>query len=169
MNKLEFLAILRSERAKLQRLVDAVGLERMDITGVSGHFSTKDILAHLTAYEQALVTWLREAKGGRIYVDEVLDQPDLDTRNTIIYEANKERGAADIVQTFGQTFDELEAYVSALSDEELTDAELTAWFVVLRWHRKQALWICIANDSYEHYQQHIPDIERWLAENESAG
>lgn len=166
MNRSEFLDVLRSERARLERLIDAVGIDRLDITGVSGFYSTKDIIAHLTAYEQALVRWLREAKAGRVYIDEVLDQPDLDARNAVVYEANEDRNAADVIQRFARTFDELEECVSLLTDEELTNAELTAWFVVPRWQRKQTLWKCIANDSYEHHQQHIPDIERWLDEND---
>lgn len=168
-NKAEFLAILKSERAKLADLLDAVDLRRMEEPGVSGSSSIKDIIAHLTAYEQALVKWLKEAKAGRVYVDEVLDQADLDARNAVVHEANKERSAEEVVRVFHQTFDHLEACVTLLTGEELTDAELTAWFVVPRWQQKQELWKCIANDSYEHHQQHIPDIERWLVENGSAG
>jgi hypothetical protein len=164
MNKSRFLTTLRTERARLEELLAAVGLPRMDIPGVSGIYSTKDILAHLEAYDRALVTWLNEARAGRVYVDALLDQPDQDARNALVYEANKSRRAAEVLQAFRQTLDELEACVELLTDEQLTDAELTAWFVAPRWQRKQALWQCIANDSYEHQQQHYPDIQRWLAE-----
>jgi glutathione S-transferase len=169
MNKSEFLAILRTERAKLERLLAAVGISRMDVAGVSGFYSTKDIVAHLAAYDRALVKWLKEARAGRVYMDNVLDQPDLNARNAVVYEINKDRGAADVVEIFRQTLDELEACVEFLTDEELTKADLTAWFVAPRWQRKQELWQCIANDSYEHQQQHIPDIDRWLAEHGSIG
>ncbi len=165
MDKSEFIANLRSERAKLERLFEAVGTRRMDIAGVSGLYSTKDVIAHLTGYELTLVKWLKEARGGRVYVDAVLDQPDVDARNVILYQANKSNSAADIVRTFQETFDELEECVRLVQDDELTNADLTAWFVVPRWHRKQELWRCIANDSYEHHDQHISDIERWLEEN----
>jgi hypothetical protein len=164
MNKIELLAILKAERARLESLLAAVGISRMDIAGVSGVYSTKDIVAHLTAYDRALVVWLNEARAGRVYVDNVLDQPDLDARNAVVYDANRDRSAAEVVRIFRQTLDELEAGVGFLTDEELTSAELTAWFVVPRWQRRQELWQCIANDSYEHQQQHLPDIERWLAE-----
>jgi hypothetical protein len=165
MNKKEFVAILRSERATLERLFDAVGIRRMDIAGVSGFYSTTDVIAHLTAYERALVNWLREANAGRAYVDSVLDQPDLDARNAVVYDASRHSSAADTVRAFHETFDELENCVSLLTDEELINPEVTAWFVVPRWQQQQEVWKCIANDSYEHHAQHIPDIERWLAEN----
>ena len=168
MDKSQFLAILGSERAQLEALLDKIGPLRMDMHGVSGTYSVKDILAHVMAYEETLVKWLVQAKAGEVYVDSVLDQPDVDARNAALYEANRHRDAADVVSAFRQTFRELEACVGALTDEELTDVERTAWFVVPRWKRKQELWRCIANDSYEHHHQHIPDIERWLAENGQA-
>jgi hypothetical protein len=167
MNKAEFLAILSSERARLERLIEAVGPARMETPGVSGTYSTKNLLAHLMAYEEALVKWLVQAKAGRVYVDDVLDQPDLDGRNAAVYEANRHRSPGDVVGAFERTFDELQRCVRDLSEQELTDAEMTGWFVVPRWQRKQELWKCIANDSYEHHDQHIPNVERWLSENES--
>lgn len=169
MNKAVFLETLKSERTKLEGLLKAVGKSRMETAGVSGFYSTKEVIAHLTAYEQALVKWLRDAKAGRVYVDQVLDQPDLNARNAAVYQANKGRTAADILETFRKTFDELEDCVRRLTEEELTNAEATAWFVVPRWQQKQELWKCIANDSYEHHHEHIPDIERWLDEHGPAG
>ena len=165
MNKAQLSAVLAAERDKLERLIDAVGMQRMNEPGVSGSYSTRDIIAHLTAYEQALVMSLKEAEDGRVYVDSVLDQPDLDARNAAVLEARNDRSAEEIVRTFGETFDQLEACVRLLTDGQLTDAEATAWFVVPRWQRKQALWQCIADDSYEHHHEHIPDIERWLVEH----
>ena len=166
MDKGEFLSILREGRLALDELLEAVGAERMQVAGVSGVYSVKDILAHLTAYERGLVKWLQEARAGRAYVDELLDQADLDFRNAVVYQANKYRSPADILNEFHQTYTELEACVGLLTEHELVDAELTAWFVVPRWGNKLPLWECITNDSVEHHQQHIPDIEKWLRQGE---
>jgi hypothetical protein len=168
MDKTQLLATLASERGELERLITAVGIDRMDRAGVSGSYSTRDVIAHLTAYEAALVRWLKEAQSGRLYVDSVLDQPDLDARNAIVYEASKHRSAGEIVTSFRTTSDELEECVRLLTDEELANPSVTAWFVVPRWQQQRELWTCIADDSYEHQQEHIPDIERWLAENGAA-
>jgi hypothetical protein len=115
MNKSQFLAILSAERLRLEELLAAVGLSRMHIAGVSGLYSTKDILAHLEAYDHALVIWLAEACQGRVYVDELLDRPDQDARNAVVYQANRDRSAADILQTFRQTLDELEAQAAPVA------------------------------------------------------
>jgi hypothetical protein len=163
--KAEFLLTLRAERARFEALIDAVGRSRMDMPGVSGRYSMKDIVAHVTTYERALVVWLQEARAGRIYVDAILDRPDVDARNAIVYKLNRDRSADEILQSFAQTFDELEGCVERLTEKELTKAESAAWFVTPRWHQKRAVWECIADDSYEHHRQHTPDIERWLAEH----
>jgi hypothetical protein len=135
----------------------------MDAGGVSGQMSMKDVLAHLTAYQHVLVTWLDEAASGRVYVDPVLDQPDVDARNATIYERNRGRTADDVTRAFQETLDDLKICISKLTENELSDAVSTAWFVAPRWQRPQPLWQCIANDSLEHHEQHIPDIEAWLA------
>jgi hypothetical protein len=129
---------------------------------VSGRYSVKDVLAHLTAYEQALVKWLEAARDGRVYIDQVLDQPDVHRRNAVIHAESRHRSAAEVVADFEATFAGLEAVVEVLTDEQLFDAQSTAWFVAPRWQRAQPVWQCIANDSYEHHDQHLPDIEAWL-------
>ena len=125
-------------------------------------YSVKNILAHLEAYERALVTWLREAAVGRIYIDPVVDLPDLERRNAIIYKGNRNRSAADILAAYRQTMAELLESVAKLTDEQLNSPGNTDWLVVPSWQRSQELWRCIASDSYEHHRQHLPDIERWL-------
>ena len=167
MNKFEFLTIFKTERARLEAILKPVRISQMNTPGVSGVYSIKDILAHLEAYDRALIIWLREAKAGRIYIDSNLDQADIDARNAIVYKNNSDRNATDILSMFRLTLDELETEVQALTDDELTNAGRTAWFVVPRWQQPQELWTCIANDSYEHHQQHLPDIEHWLAKNTS--
>lgn len=166
MNKREFLAVLQSERADFERVLNGVEPDRMKIPGVSGDYSIKDILAHLEAYDRALVVWLENARAGQVYVDPVLDGPDLDARNAVVYAAHRDKSAAEITASFRQTLDELESAIKALTEEELLNADLTAWFVVPRWQTKRELYRCIANDSYEHHRQHLPDIEQWLEQQD---
>lgn len=52
------------ERKRFEELFGVVGVRRMDLPGVSGDYSTKDIVAHITAYERALVNWLKPARAG---------------------------------------------------------------------------------------------------------
>lgn len=50
------------ERKRFEELLGAVEVGRMDLPGVSGDYSTKDIVAHITACERALVRWLKAAR-----------------------------------------------------------------------------------------------------------
>lgn len=130
----------------------------MALPGVSGVYSAKDILGHLDAYERALVIWLTEARAGRAYVDTLVDQPDLDARNALVFQAHRDLPAQALRAAFMRTRDALEAAVAALDEAWLDDAAATDWFVVPRWGRSTPLWACILNDSVEHAQQHLPDL-----------
>src|SRR5262245_20971090 len=52
--------ILRTERAGWNALLDQVGIDRMDVPSVVGGWSVKQLVAHLTWYEQAVVEGARQ-------------------------------------------------------------------------------------------------------------
>jgi hypothetical protein len=162
MNKNKFLHILRSERTQWEDLLSEVGISRMELTGAAGEWSVKDIVAHISAYEQGLVEWLRAASCGETVEFPVLDHPDLDYRNQLIYSVNRARTLEDVLQEAEEVFRELIQIVASLSEEELLDPDKTAWFVVHRWKEARPLWRCIADDSYNHYKQHVESVREWL-------
>lgn len=163
MKRNKFLHTLRNERQHFEELLAQVGSEHMEVPGVSGDYSLKDIVAHVTVYERALVQWLDRARVGKVYIDPIVDQRDVHARNAQIYAFNKDRSPEEVLADFKSTYDALEAAVEKLTNEELNDETLTAWFVEPRWGGARPLWQCIALDSYEHHNQHIPDMERWLS------
>lgn len=134
----------------------------MSEPGVSGDWSLKDISAHVTAYERGLVSWLQAAQNGDLLELPDLDHPDLAHRNALIYAANQNRPLRDVLAESEKVFAQLLALVEALSEDQLVNPEGTDWFVVPRWHTSRPLWQCIADDSFRHYQQHVPDIRAWL-------
>lgn len=162
MNKQELLQRLRYERDSLLSLIERIPGARFTIPISPGTYSVKDILAHITAYEKALVIWLKEASAGRLYIDPVIDQPDLEGRNQYLYELNQQKDLSEILIEFKATYLELIQCVGGISEKELIDPDLSAWYVIPRWGQQQPLWMCIANDSYEHHHQHMPEIEHWL-------
>ena len=66
MNKSGILTILKADRAKFDKLLAEVGTDRLDLAGVSGFYSTKDILAHLEAYDPRSSYGLRKQGGSGI-------------------------------------------------------------------------------------------------------
>jgi hypothetical protein len=162
MNKTKFLDIMRTERKQWEALLSEVGIARMEIPGAAGEWSVKDIIAHITAYEQGLVEWLRAASCGETVEFPILDHPDLDYRNQLIYSVNRSRTLEEVLQESEEVFHELSQLVASLLEEELLDPDKTAWFVIGRWKEARPLWKCIADDSYEHYKQHVEGVREWL-------
>src|SRR5512141_425697 len=64
MEKSEFLKGLQAEYQSWQALLDQIGPERMDQPGVTGHWSVKDIVAHLAGYRRRTVSRLFAAQRG---------------------------------------------------------------------------------------------------------
>ncbi len=162
MNKAAFLDTMRAERERWEALLAEVGEPRMERPGVAGDWSVRDIVAHVTAYERGLVEWLEAASRGECLSFPDLDHPDVDYRNAAILRENEGRPLEDILLESRRVFQRLLQVVQALSEEELVDPERTAWYVTPRWKEARPLWKCIADDSYQHYHQHVPGIRAWL-------
>jgi hypothetical protein len=163
MTKDDLLVTMRTERAEWEALLAKADETRMIQPGAVGEWSLKDIIAHVTAYEQGLVRWLEGASLGEVVVfPDDLDHPDLDHRNALIFAQNQHRLLADIEEESQRVFRQLLALVEGLSGMQLLDADRTEWFVRPRWHEKRPLWQCIADDSYRHYRQHVRGIRSWL-------
>ena len=162
--KSEFLTTMQAERLQWETLLAEVAEAQMLEPGISGSWSVKDIVAHVTAYEQGLVEWLNAARHGEaVTFSANPDHPDLDYRNALIFTQNHKRSLPEVLAESTCVFQELFQQIEALSAEELFDAQHTAWFVVKpRWGHSRPVWMCIADDSYRHYRQHIPDIRVWL-------
>lgn len=162
MNKGELLETLRAERAAWEALLREVGEARMILPGVAGEWSLKDVVSHVTAYERWLVEWLEAAARGSLPPSSELENPDVEARNAFIFARNRDRPLEDVLEESRQVFGQLLESVAVLSEDDLNDAQRTAWFVMPYWKEKRPLWKCIAGDSYEHYHQHTDSIRRWL-------
>ena len=66
MKKSELLDWLREEYLKWEALLDRIGQTRMELPGVNGDWSMKDIVAHLTGWKRWLVIRLQEAQRGEL-------------------------------------------------------------------------------------------------------
>jgi len=160
---------MRSERERWEALLAEVDGPQMERPGVTGDWSVRDIIAHVTAYERGLVEWLAAASRGKSVEFPDLDHPDVDYRNAVIFQKNQERPLEDVLLEAKQVFQQLLQWVGQWPEEELIDPQRTEWFVIHRWKESRPLWKCIADDSYRHYHQHIPDIRAWLDQAEHSG
>ena len=80
-----------------------------------------------------------------------------DERNAAIFAENRDRPLKDVLAEAEQVYQQLVAGVQTLVDEDLVDpgrfAEMPAdW----------APWQIMADNSYDHYLQHISSVRAWL-------
>jgi hypothetical protein len=156
MDKATFLQTLRAGRERLDMLLARVDAARMDQPGVSGEMSVKDIIAHIAWYERETVGLLN----ARALVGSELWYRPLNERNAAILEANRERPLSEVQAEARRAFEQLVQAVQSLSEEELNDSS--------RFEGMPPEWVpwkAIASNTYEHYPQHIPDIEAWLEQH----
>jgi hypothetical protein len=164
-----FLARLMRERDKFELLLNRVGYtRRMTLKGVSGKWSTKDILAHMLAYEQYIADRLIEILHGEAYIpcktqnalDAFLDEYgypdfgspllDIDSPNEWVTEKYQNVSLEDVVAQ------EIQAFVSIVSSLEKMPEELM---------ERHNIFDRVANNTFRHYREHISDIRRWLKSN----
>jgi len=167
MKKRRFLHHLLAERDKFERLLNQLGFARqITISGVTGQWSVKDIIAHIMSYEQYTADRLAEIIHGEPYtpartpaeLDTFLEKfgyPDFgsdllddDGPNAWIVEKYKNISLDDIVAHEIQAFGAIVSGLDALSETQLD---------------QHHLFENITSNTYEHYREHSRDIERWLA------
>jgi hypothetical protein len=96
--KAEILEMIRSETDTLTALLGGLTAKRLTRPGTESDWSVKEILAHVTDWEQRMVRWIEESLPG-----EVPERPapgmtwvDLDCLNQETYLLNKERAINDV-------------------------------------------------------------------------
>ena len=163
MTKARFLETLRAERRQWEEAIAAVGEERMTLPGFAGVWSVKDVVAHITAYERWLLEWLEAAARGEPAAPSVLDDGDMKRRNLAAHELTRGLSLAEVEAEARRVWDELIAVAERTSEEDLVEVSRAPEFVRRHWDSDTPLWQGIANLTYEHYQEHLPDFRAWAS------
>lgn len=153
--------ILRDERMGWSALLAEVGAERMEIAGAAGEWSVKELVAHLTWYERAVLDGARQVLSGKEFTRPA-DQGEmagltLDERNAHIASRVRTRPASDVLAQADAVFGQLLTAISACPDRLLNDAS------ALGLPEDIPPWMRVANNSYSHYREHATDLRAWLA------
>ena len=137
-----------------EALIQQVDQEQLIPPGLAGWWSLKDIIAHITWHEKEMVGLIT---ANALVGSELWNLP-TDERNAAIYELVKEQPLEQVLQESEQAHQQLLDALPTLSDQDLVDP---SGFPNMPpdWQP----WLVIAQNTYEHYQDHIKDVERWLA------
>jgi len=167
--KAALLDTMRAERAQWDALLARGDAARMTEPALPDGWSLKDLIAHVSAYEQWTADQLRAAaRGEREMVvragDPPADQPyDMDANNAHIYAANRDRPLAEVLAEAPVAFQALIDAVEASPEDLLTEPDRVAWT------RGGSLLDIVPEQCYDHYAQHAADVESFLGTPATGG
>lgn len=158
MTKSKALELIRNEWQSLEETLARLSKGQMTQPGVEGDWSVKDILAHITDWEERMVRWIEEALCGQ---EPEMPAPgltwdDLDLLNEQTYQANRGRELADVLTGFRRSYQQSLKAVEGLADEVLTDPQRFEWW------DGDPMWRLVAVNTWEHYEEHNETIRNWL-------
>ena len=132
-------------------------------SGVEGKSSVKDLLAHITTWEQHMVRRLAGAvrdKVAEVYVidpNEPQEPEGINILNEFIFMRNAHLPLQQVLSDFHQSLHDVLQAVSALSEKDLFDPQGLAQVFG---HPVERV---IGSDTFYHYPEHIESIRVWMA------
>jgi Mycothiol maleylpyruvate isomerase N-terminal domain len=154
--------ILRAERAQWNALLAQVGADRMEIPGVVGEWSVKQLVAHLTWYEQAIVEGAQQVQSTGKFSRRRAEGVSMDDVNAQIAAESRERSSSEVLAEADSVFAQMLAVIQAVPTDMLNDSRL------LGLPDDVMPWMAVANNSYAHYREHEPELRAWLASHPAA-
>jgi hypothetical protein len=160
MNKAELLKWLVEEQQKWELLLAAIGEMRMDLSGVNGDWSMRDIIAHLTGWQRWLVSRLQAAGDGRPeppppWPADLTSEDDI---NAWIYESNRTRTVRQVLDELLDLHQQLLTTIQGLP-EDCRIETIEAKFHVI-WVSDQRF--AVGEFFHHFYDDHAADVRAWL-------
>lgn len=156
--KAQLIADIERERHALEHLLTTVGAEYLTQPDIVGHWSIKDVLAHLIAWHQLCIGWYVTGAGG--------NHPDLPATgynwrqlsqlNQYIYEQYHERDVNSILEQFRLSCRDIDQFIEGLSEGKLFTPG------VYDWTGKHALIDYITPNTSEHYRWAQQEIRKGI-------
>ncbi len=134
---------MRAEHTRLEALLANYSDEELVQPERFGEWSAKDMLAHITFWEQRLIAYVNGAKESLVQPDED-EQAAIDRINAEVLAANRDRPLAEVRAAFDDSYQQTLALAESLSAEDLAD---------------EVLYGLLAGDTFEHYREHIEMLE----------
>ena len=168
MKKSDLLNWLQESYRQWEAFLDQFGLARMDQPGVTGHWSMKDVVAHLTDWSRYQVARLQATQRGE---PEPLPpwpahlQND-DEINAWIYERNHGRSVREVLDESHQVFQQLLAVIDGLPAEVQIETVRSSagreYYLV--WVGDKRFPV---GEFFDHFRDdHEPEIRAWLERRE---
>lgn len=157
--KNDLIETMLSRRAEFDALLARVPEGRLAEPGAAGEWSVKDILAHLNRYVRWLAERLHEQLRGESYAPTATDMMHFEERNRVYHEQDRHLPLADVLAEWHSAHEHLMAGVQAHSEAFLLQPQTFPG-------APQPIVVAdmLRSEVYDHYRQHVPSIEAWLAD-----
>ncbi|MFC2095558.1 DinB family protein [Candidatus Bipolaricaulota bacterium] len=154
----ELLDLVEQTFESWRQLLESVPESKYEQPDVSGNWSVKDIIAHITWHEEQMVT-IMEARA--LIGSDWWELP-MHERNAKIYEEYKSAPLADVLDDAAATHQQLVHWVGTLEDADLNEPG--------RFEEMPPDWLfgdILSQNTYSHYGDHASSVAKWLAEAEN--
>ncbi len=162
MNKTEFLNGLKVENQQWEDLLNQIGEANMEQPGVAGHWSIKDIVAHIASWRRRTVGRLQAAARGEPeppppWPAHMRTSATDDEINAWFHESTRHWSVAETLKNSREIFQQMYAAIESLPDEAFNDPQ------------KYLPWLddgpFTAEAFFSHFHdEHEADMRAWLAQ-----
>jgi hypothetical protein len=156
MDKRRLIGSIHQGYQSWQRLLSELPEGSLERSGGAKDWNIKDLIAHITWYEREMVELLRDR---RLEGSEWWRHSN-EKRNQLIYAANRDLQLVEVLGEAEQVHKELVGELERLEDEDLHDPKRFAGMP-----QDWIPWKIIADNTYQHYQAHIPFLAEWMQED----
>lgn len=156
--KQQLIAAIEQEQAQWHALLAEVGLARLEVPGVTGDWTLKDTVAHLTTWWRREIARAEAAQRGERPPDHP-SQAHVQIINQWIYLTNRDRPLQAVLRDAEEAWQQFEAIVQRLPDELLFDPARFGWL------EGKALGPALFDHFVKHlHEEHEPLIRSWLSQ-----
>jgi len=155
MTRAELIHRITRAYERLRGLIAGVDPVRLSTDPVFDGWTVKDVLAHLAAWQSITVTNLFRLERGQPVLYARLDPQKLDELNARFHAELKDWPLEKVLADLEGSYRQLINRISLLSEPELNDPR---HFKQLR---GRPLGQVIAENTSQHYEEHLPALEAW--------
>lgn len=157
-SKQEMIDFIENERLRLDAVIASPSESQLLTPGIEGNRNIKDLIAHMTDWEQRMVRWVNESFSGIVPQRPApgMTWDDLDKLNEQAYLANKDKTPAEVLAASSASYAQALEVIKGMTEQDLFDGSRFAW------REGDPLWHMVAANTWWHYKEHREQMEAWI-------
>ncbi|MCL5274737.1 MAG: ClbS/DfsB family four-helix bundle protein [Chloroflexi bacterium] len=160
MDRTQLITQVRESRQRLDTALARIDETHFSDAGLYGRWSAKDLLAHIGWWEERAIDAMSALLRGAA-PSNTIEFSDVDEVNERTYRENHDRPLDEVRQS------EQEAYTALLELVERTPEDLLFDEGRYAWLEGRPLMTLVAWNMYDHYDEHLVELNAWLTKQES--